>query len=219
MEDQLSEVFAALADPTRRAILARLADGEATVNELAQPFPISSRDEFYIQTPGDISFKLANIPVSIYWDTSYNVWGPERFNEVYGPLFSRVTYHGTTPVFSDQVHPTFSDYFAWLAGVKIGANKKAGDVSLLVDYRQTGMASVDPNINSDDFNLSFVNAAGWRVSLAFNVTDFAVFAVTGWFTNNLSRDLYGGYATSPSLFPIANANSTQVLYVDFAVKF
>ena len=33
--------FAALADPTRRAILARLADGEATVNELAQPFSMS----------------------------------------------------------------------------------------------------------------------------------------------------------------------------------
>ncbi|HEX2773556.1 MAG TPA: metalloregulator ArsR/SmtB family transcription factor [Micromonosporaceae bacterium] len=41
MEDQLSRVFAALADPTRRAILARLADGEATVNELAAPFSIS----------------------------------------------------------------------------------------------------------------------------------------------------------------------------------
>lgn len=39
--DQLSRTFAALADPTRRAILARLADGEATVNELAEPFPIS----------------------------------------------------------------------------------------------------------------------------------------------------------------------------------
>jgi DNA-binding transcriptional ArsR family regulator len=39
--DQLSLTFAALADPTRRAILARLADGEATVNELAEPFPIS----------------------------------------------------------------------------------------------------------------------------------------------------------------------------------
>jgi DNA-binding transcriptional ArsR family regulator len=39
--DQLSTTFAALADPTRRAILARLANGEATVNELAKPFPIS----------------------------------------------------------------------------------------------------------------------------------------------------------------------------------
>lgn len=36
--DELSDTFAALADPTRRAILARLAEGEATVNELAEPF-------------------------------------------------------------------------------------------------------------------------------------------------------------------------------------
>jgi DNA-binding transcriptional ArsR family regulator len=39
--DQLSSTFAALADPTRRAILVRLADGEATVNELAEPFSMS----------------------------------------------------------------------------------------------------------------------------------------------------------------------------------
>jgi DNA-binding transcriptional ArsR family regulator len=39
--DQLSTTFAALADPTRRAILARLSEGEATVNELAEPFPIT----------------------------------------------------------------------------------------------------------------------------------------------------------------------------------
>ena len=39
--DELSATFAALADPTRRAILARLADGEATVTELAEPFPIT----------------------------------------------------------------------------------------------------------------------------------------------------------------------------------
>lgn len=40
-EDELSRTFAALADPTRRQILARLARGEATVNELAEPFSIS----------------------------------------------------------------------------------------------------------------------------------------------------------------------------------
>ena len=39
--DRLSRVFAALADPTRREILARLAEGEATVNELAEPFPVT----------------------------------------------------------------------------------------------------------------------------------------------------------------------------------
>jgi DNA-binding transcriptional ArsR family regulator len=39
--DPLSTTFAALADPTRRALLVRLAQGEATVNQLAEPFDIS----------------------------------------------------------------------------------------------------------------------------------------------------------------------------------
>jgi DNA-binding transcriptional ArsR family regulator len=41
MTDRLSATFAALADPTRRAIIARLAMGETTVNELARPFDMS----------------------------------------------------------------------------------------------------------------------------------------------------------------------------------
>ena len=41
MTDRLSTAFAALADPTRRAILARLASGEASVTELAEPFDMS----------------------------------------------------------------------------------------------------------------------------------------------------------------------------------
>src|SRR3954454_4017799 len=57
--DQLSLTFAALADPTRRAILARLADGEATVSELAEPFSISlpaiSRHLKVLETAGLIS--------------------------------------------------------------------------------------------------------------------------------------------------------------------
>lgn len=40
-QPNLDAVFAALADPTRRAILSRLADGQATVNEIAAPFEIS----------------------------------------------------------------------------------------------------------------------------------------------------------------------------------
>src|SRR5947207_11854926 len=40
-EDRLSETFAALASSTRRAILARLAEGEANVNELAEPFDLT----------------------------------------------------------------------------------------------------------------------------------------------------------------------------------
>src|SRR5262245_5931374 len=39
--DELTQTFAALADPTRRAILRRLAQGEASVTELAAPFPVT----------------------------------------------------------------------------------------------------------------------------------------------------------------------------------
>jgi polyhydroxyalkanoate synthesis regulator phasin len=187
----------------------------------ANPFPLYTRDEFYLQAPGDVNFKVFGVPTSIYWDLSYNVWGPQRFSQVYGPLFDKVTFAkgSSTPVFSGVVHPTFSDYFAWLVGLRIGQNRKAGDFSLLVDYRQVGLAADDPNINSNDFNLSYLNSAGWRVSLAYSITDFAVLGFTGWFSNNLSRNLYGGFATSPSTFPIANANSSQVFAVDLAFRF
>jgi DNA-binding transcriptional ArsR family regulator len=57
--DQLSLVFGALADPTRRAILARLTQGDATVAELAAPFPVSqpavSRHLRVLETAGLIS--------------------------------------------------------------------------------------------------------------------------------------------------------------------
>jgi len=41
LDDPLTRTFAALADPTRRAMLARLASGEATVSQLAEPFAVS----------------------------------------------------------------------------------------------------------------------------------------------------------------------------------
>jgi DNA-binding transcriptional ArsR family regulator len=43
VEDELSLVFSALADPTRRAILERLASGDATVNQLAEPFAMTQQ--------------------------------------------------------------------------------------------------------------------------------------------------------------------------------
>ena len=59
MPDTLSVTLSALADPTRRAILARLAEGEATVNEIAKPFDISlpavSRHLKVLQAAGLIS--------------------------------------------------------------------------------------------------------------------------------------------------------------------
>ena len=54
MPDTLSVTLSALADPTRRAILARLARGEATVNEIAKPFDIS--------LPADLAYYVAYPP-------------------------------------------------------------------------------------------------------------------------------------------------------------
>jgi DNA-binding transcriptional ArsR family regulator len=59
LNHELDAAFAALADPTRRAILARLAEGEATVNELAEPFdlklPTISKHLKVLQRAGLIS--------------------------------------------------------------------------------------------------------------------------------------------------------------------
>jgi len=59
---------------------------------------------------------------------------------------------------------------------------------------------------------------GWRASIAYNLTDFAVLQVTGWFANNLDRNLYGGFATQGS-YAQALANSSQVIAVDLAFRF
>jgi hypothetical protein len=186
----------------------------------AVPFPVTQRDELFLIAPGEISTKLGNIPISLYWDVSYNTLGNDRFDQVYGPLFSKVTYtKSNTPVFSNRVHPSFSDNFGWLVGVRAGQNKKAGDIGGLVDFRQEGIDAVDPNINTDDFGNSFLNMQGVRVNLAYNLTDFAVLSFTGWFSWNLTGSLYGGFATSPSTFPLANTNATQTFAVDLLIKF
>ncbi|MEZ5259015.1 MAG: hypothetical protein R2705_19680 [Ilumatobacteraceae bacterium] len=56
-EDGLSSVFAALADPTRRDMVARLAEGDATVNELAEPYDMVSR-------PSPVTARCWKPPVS-----------------------------------------------------------------------------------------------------------------------------------------------------------
>lgn len=186
----------------------------------AVPFPVSQKDEFFLLAPGEIQFKLCGIPASIYWDISYNVSGNQRFDQVYGPLFRDVSFTTKgTPVFSNRAHPSFSDNFGWLVGLRLGQNKKAGDLGGLVDFRQTGIDATDPNINSDDFGDSYLNVQGFRVNVAYNLTDFAVLAFTGWFAWNLTPNLYGGYATTPAQYPIANSNASTVFAADLLVKF
>jgi DNA-binding transcriptional ArsR family regulator len=96
-DDPLSTTFAALADPTRRAILARLADGEATVNELAQPFDMSvqaiSKHLKVLERASLISrsrsaqyrpcrFEAAPLTPAVEWIARYRQVWEERFDQL-----------------------------------------------------------------------------------------------------------------------------------------
>src|SRR5690349_4869584 len=99
-DDRLSVIFAALADPTRRAILARLAEGEATVTELAEPFDISlpaiSRHLKVLENAGLISRSR-----SAQWRSSRLEAGPlreatawmERYRRFWDENFARLDAH------------------------------------------------------------------------------------------------------------------------------
>ncbi len=95
--DPLSLTFAALADPTRRAILVRLANGEATVNELAEPFDITlqavSRHLKVLERAGLISrgrdaqyrpchFEPAPLEAATHWITENREIWTERFDQL-----------------------------------------------------------------------------------------------------------------------------------------
>src|SRR5918999_3737527 len=95
--DQLSAVFGALADPTRRAILTRLTEGDATVAELAAPFPMSqpaiSRHLKVLERAGLISrrrratARLSHLEAeplreATAWLASYREHWDERFDRL-----------------------------------------------------------------------------------------------------------------------------------------
>jgi DNA-binding transcriptional ArsR family regulator len=97
MEDQLSAVFGALADPTRRAILTRLAEGDLNVNELRSPFPVSqpaiSRHLKVLEASGLISrhrratARLSHLEAeplrdATQWLARYQAFWDERFDEL-----------------------------------------------------------------------------------------------------------------------------------------
>ena len=200
--------------------------GTAAQNN-AQPFPITQRDEFIVLAPGDITYSLHGKPLSAYWDFAYNALGNDRFNKDYGPLFSSyrfLTPKATTPTFFHPWQPSISDSLAWLVGLRYGENKKAGDLLASVDYRQIGVAATDPNINTDDFSLSNMNTEGFEFRIAYNLTDLLVLSVTGYISDALTKNLYGGYATGnvpgvTTQFPIARDRHDKVIQADLAMKF
>ena len=96
-QPDLDAVFAALADPTRRAILSRLADGEASVNEIAAPFEISqpavSRHLKVLERAGLIErgideqrrparLKAQNMALAVDWLAEFKVFWETSFDQL-----------------------------------------------------------------------------------------------------------------------------------------
>src|SRR5258708_26862531 len=83
---------------------------------------------------------------------------------------------------------------AWLLGLQVGDNKKGGDLSAFVDFRQIGIAAVDPNLSFDDALIGRLNFRGFGFGIAYNVTDFLILGVSGRIDWNLTN-LYEAQAT------------------------
>jgi len=121
---------------------------------------------------------------------------------------------------------------SWLVGLKYGENKKAGDWSVSVDYRQQGISSLDPNTANSNLHLGNLNLKGFEFNIAYNFTDFLTGNVTGYISDALNGDIYGGFATghvvdpatgkffpSSQQWPIARDRHDQVIQVNLVMKF
>jgi len=176
----------------------------------SQPFNDSpnvsgaTRNISLLLAPGDVSFKFPGHKAKFLWDFAYNLEGSKRFNDIYN--LATINQH----------HETVDD-IAFLAGFQFGENKKGGDWSLLAYYRQAGVSSIDPNLNDSDYAAGRLNTRGFKASLAYNFTDFAVGAVTYQYAWNLPDNLVGGQATGGAA--IADSNDISILQVDFTLKF
>lgn len=164
----------------------------------------------FITAPGDVTFKLGKLPAKFYWDFSYNPEGKGRVDDVYQIL-------SVDPDGGVQSKHEDVDDFAYLVGLQLGQNKKAGDWSLNLNWRQTGIAAVDPNLNDSDFALSELNTRGFKVIATYSFTEFLTGGVSYAHAWNLRDNLFGGQATGGSA--IADGNAIDVFQVDFNLKF
>lgn len=182
----------------------------------------ANRDLNLLLMPGDVSFTLAGIKTKVLWDFAYNLEGRKRAENILG-LTYLANDHGqssddgvTDPDDKRSKHSAVDD-LAFLVGFQLGENKKKGDWSFRADYRQTGIAAVDPNLNDDDFALGELNTRGFHLVLGYNLTDFATFSVRYDQAWNLRQELYGGEVTSGNA--IGDSNVIRFLAVDLMVKF
>ena len=192
-----------------------------TTSNAFQDSPLVSgatRNLNIVLAPGDVSFKIGSLKAKGLWDFAYNIEGRKRAENIYRMVALRAAGPGAQPDPDDfqKLHNNQDDY-SFLVGFQLGENKKKGDWSVLANYRQTGLASIDPNLTDDDFGLGELNQRGFRMNAAYNFTDFCVGAVTYYTSWGLRDNLVGGEATGGNA--IGDGNSAQVLLLDLMIKF
>ncbi len=174
-----------------------------------------SRGLSILNAPGDISFKIGSLKTKVYWDFAYNINGANRYDAIY-------QLRTGNPVTDAYRGYKSEDGLAWLVGLQLGETKKKGDWAILFNYRRTGIASIDPNLNDSDFALSELNTQGFTLKLAYQLSDVCVLQLAGFMAWNLDQNLVGGRATNTvnSSNPgIAQDNTSNVIQFDVNIKF
>jgi hypothetical protein len=167
--------------------------------------------------PGDFCTKIAGIKTKFVWDLSYNTDGKTRAYDVYGLKRPGSAGANNTNLRSSE------DDLAWLLGLVVGENKKKGDISLLANYRQTGLTSVDPNLNDSDFGQSRLNTKGFKLGVGYNLSNAVVLNIAYQNAFNLRSGLDSTAWTTPAkssgVSTLADRNNVQIFQADVTVKF
>jgi hypothetical protein len=199
----------------------------ATGNSSTDPVfqsPREADDLAVVSLPGEFDFKVAGIAVRPYWDFEWNAEGRERIQHVYLDPTGSAPSAGTAASVAAQ-NRALNDDLAWAVGVQVGQNKRKGDWSSLLEFRQIGLGAVDQNINGTDYADSYANQEGFKLSGAYNFTDFLTGTVTFYDTWDYKKNLYdslGGTSATPvtgSTQYLASEKSVQRVQVDLGWKF
>lgn len=199
----------------------------ASYSNLAYPHIGNTGYLKILDVPGDVTFKLFNKRVKAYWDFTYNFDGKQRAEKIYllngqslylnedGKVSTTETGSSVTELKGGR-HSS-KDNFAFLVGLQVGQNRKKNDWSAFVNYRQVGLAAVDPNLNEGTWGGSRTNLKGWKAGVAYNFTDSVVASVTYYYADALRKNLYGVNTTEGA--KLANFRKNEIIQVDLNVKF
>ena len=163
-------------------------------------------DDLYVSAfDGDVKFPVGPFKGKFYWDFAYNLDGSLRAHHVYGVQ-----------------EGSFADSTTWLTGFQLGELKRKGDFYVSASYRQSGIASIDPNINDDNFALSRLNTQGIRINLGYNLTSWLKAEVWYYGAWNLEKNIHtvsGFEQTNGSIRTLYDGNSIQNLIVQLTSSF